>query len=405
MNPTSSTSSFSPYLSWSKQPMVITTLSSNSGGGDYPNKNGYDTMVLNHDGSDPGTPCYATATTSGGGTTTIGNHVSSNSPCMFVEGPPSVFDDEPSSTMSTTVSAPLLVDAPAYDHHPHHPQNQQRQQGFYEPIPSTSLSSSSSTSSLPRTPPGPPSTGYFALPAIATSAMAPGNVVQEYAMDISNLTLVTSPASNNNNFNPDGLAVAYPSPHLSYPPLQQQQQRCHHRHHHHHHRHKEHGIKQRKPKRGSCVKSKEKKKCSNCGATKTPTWRRGASTKLLLCNACGLYEKVSKKRRVVIVQVDGKTKISRAALNCPSLPLQDPHRSQEQHQQKDEETRMCFQCHTMDAKRWYEQPQQCLHDKMKKPFLICDRCTRSSSNTTTTTSIKISYIHPSKQLQRVIFEI
>lgn len=40
-------------------------------------------------------------------------------------------------------------------------------------------------------------------------------------------------------------------------------------------------------KRGA-KRTKEKKKCMNCGATKTPTWRRGPITRWLLCNACGL---------------------------------------------------------------------------------------------------------------------
>ena len=56
-------------------------------------------------------------------------------------------------------------------------------------------------------------------------------------------------------------------------------------------------------------------------------------------------EKVSKKRRIVIVQTDGKTKISRGALNQLKY---------EQEQQGDM-TRTCSQCHTIDAKRWYEQ--------------------------------------------------
>lgn len=41
-------------------------------------------------------------------------------------------------------------------------------------------------------------------------------------------------------------------------------------------------------KKRGMKRTKEKKKCMNCGATKTPTWRRGPITRWLLCNACGL---------------------------------------------------------------------------------------------------------------------
>ncbi|KAI8381325.1 uncharacterized protein BYT42DRAFT_566119 [Radiomyces spectabilis] len=41
-------------------------------------------------------------------------------------------------------------------------------------------------------------------------------------------------------------------------------------------------------KKSRHAKCKEKKKCSNCGATKTPSWRRGVAGGKLLCNACGL---------------------------------------------------------------------------------------------------------------------
>ncbi|PWN33243.1 glucocorticoid receptor-like (DNA-binding domain), partial [Meira miltonrushii] len=39
-----------------------------------------------------------------------------------------------------------------------------------------------------------------------------------------------------------------------------------------------------------------KPQCVNCGATKTPLWRRDANFELQ-CNACGLYEKLHKAPR------------------------------------------------------------------------------------------------------------
>ncbi|ORY94445.1 hypothetical protein BCR43DRAFT_506452 [Syncephalastrum racemosum] len=42
------------------------------------------------------------------------------------------------------------------------------------------------------------------------------------------------------------------------------------------------------PRTKKSKKTKDRKKCSNCGATKTPSWRRGSLSSRLLCNACGL---------------------------------------------------------------------------------------------------------------------
>ncbi|OAG30448.1 hypothetical protein NEDG_01990 [Nematocida displodere] len=48
--------------------------------------------------------------------------------------------------------------------------------------------------------------------------------------------------------------------------------------------------------------------CTNCGTTTTPSWRRSTNNKMLLCNACGLYQKLHGSDRPFSVTPDGKTK-------------------------------------------------------------------------------------------------
>ncbi|KAI5165660.1 hypothetical protein NEIRO03_1279 [Nematocida sp. AWRm78] len=48
--------------------------------------------------------------------------------------------------------------------------------------------------------------------------------------------------------------------------------------------------------------------CTNCGTTTTPAWRRSTSNKILLCNACGLYQRLHGSNRPFSVTPDGKTK-------------------------------------------------------------------------------------------------
>ncbi|EPR78761.1 GATA Zn-finger-containing transcription factor [Spraguea lophii 42_110] len=48
--------------------------------------------------------------------------------------------------------------------------------------------------------------------------------------------------------------------------------------------------------------------CSNCVTTTTPSWRRSVDKKQLLCNACGLYQKLHHKPRPFATTPDGKTK-------------------------------------------------------------------------------------------------
>lgn len=48
--------------------------------------------------------------------------------------------------------------------------------------------------------------------------------------------------------------------------------------------------------------------CTNCQTTNTPSWRRGGNGKTLLCNACGLYQKLHNKPRPFNLNIEGRVK-------------------------------------------------------------------------------------------------
>lgn len=54
--------------------------------------------------------------------------------------------------------------------------------------------------------------------------------------------------------------------------------------------------------------------CTNCGTTTTPSWRRSTNNKMLLCNACGLYQKLHGSDRPFSVTPDGKTKAIKTSM-------------------------------------------------------------------------------------------
>lgn len=63
------------------------------------------------------------------------------------------------------------------------------------------------------------------------------------------------------------------------------------------------------PKMTREFKRKAKQRiCSNCSTTSTPSWRRGDHGKSLLCNACGLYQKLHGRTRPYTITPGGKTK-------------------------------------------------------------------------------------------------
>lgn len=70
---------------------------------------------------------------------------------------------------------------------------------------------------------------------------------------------------------------------------------------------KQRGSQQQPPPEGTKKKTKFRV-CTNCGTTSTPSWRRSTKNKMLLCNACGLYQKLHGSDRPYSVTPDGKTK-------------------------------------------------------------------------------------------------
>ncbi|GAN06611.1 hypothetical protein MAM1_0130d06098 [Mucor ambiguus] len=101
----------------------------------------------------------------------------------------------------------------------------------------------------------------------------------------------------------------------------------------------------RKPSR-----SKGKKKCSNCHATDSPSWRRSISKSSkgeLVCNACGLYEKTAKRKRMLVTGEDGTTKVVR---------------------KRDPRGFCCSKCGAEDSTRWRRFDERTVH---------CEKCVRS----------------------------
>ncbi len=54
-----------------------------------------------------------------------------------------------------------------------------------------------------------------------------------------------------------------------------------------------------------------RKICSNCGSISTPSWRRCPEGRNLLCNACGLYQKLHRRPRPLRIREDGSVQVIR----------------------------------------------------------------------------------------------
>lgn len=66
------------------------------------------------------------------------------------------------------------------------------------------------------------------------------------------------------------------------------------------------------------ARSKKMRVCSNCHVTSTPSWRKSPDGNQLLCNACGLYQKLHSVSRPFAVTPEGRTKaIKKDFINIP----------------------------------------------------------------------------------------
>ncbi|KAF9913462.1 Transcription factor GATA-5 [Lobosporangium transversale] len=91
--------------------------------------------------------------------------------------------------------------------------------------------------------------------------------------------------------------------------------------------------------------------CDNCKTMATPSWRRCPQGRILLCNACGLYQKLHNRPRPFFKARDGTIKIHR------TLPEHDP----------------CVVCGTTKASTWKKDPEN------KTICLSCSLVSRHSS--------------------------
>ncbi|CEG84232.1 hypothetical protein RMATCC62417_18067 [Rhizopus microsporus] len=97
------------------------------------------------------------------------------------------------------------------------------------------------------------------------------------------------------------------------------------------------------------LKQKTKKKCVNCQTKESPSWRRSIAKETkgkLLCNACGLYEKTTKRRRMLVTNEDNLTKVIR---------------------KRDARVYCCAICGTKNACHW----------RTIKEIIKCEPCHRS----------------------------
>jgi hypothetical protein len=90
-----------------------------------------------------------------------------------------------------------------------------------------------------------------------------------------------------------------------------------------------------------------RKICSNCGSISTPSWRRCPEGRNLLCNACGLYQKLHNRPRPLRIREDGSVQVIR---NLNS-----------------QQRNVCRNCKTTETPIWRRSQED-------RNYLLCNAC-------------------------------
>lgn len=105
-----------------------------------------------------------------------------------------------------------------------------------------------------------------------------------------------------------------------------------------------------------------RKICSNCGSISTPSWRRCPEGRNLLCNACGLYQKLHNRPRPLRIREDGSVQVIRN-INSSNKNV-------------------CHNCRTMETPIWR---------RSQSGHLLCNACALYLKNHNSSRPSNINY--------------
>ncbi|KAF9432833.1 Trans-acting T-cell-specific transcription factor GATA-3 [Entomortierella beljakovae] len=132
--------------------------------------------------------------------------------------------------------------------------------------------------------------------------------------------------------------------------------------------------------------------CNNCGTTQTPSWRRCRQGRILLCNACGLYEKLHAKSRPFFKARDGTIKIHRSLPGHPPCEICGATRTSIWSKGSNDEP-ICFSCNLISKQSLSKTRSK--HESTNIPMISCDTRRKSRGiNKKKSATSKVSYSPP-----------